>query len=47
MTDDIRDSAIANLELMFSQICDVLDISREELYEMVYEVMEYEEEVIH
>jgi hypothetical protein len=47
MTDDIRCSAIANLELMFSQICSVLDISREELYAMVYEVMEVEEEVIH
>ena len=47
MTDDIKDSAKANLELMFSQICTVLDISREELYVMVCDVMEQKEEVIH
>lgn len=43
MNDEIRDSAIANIELMFSQICAVLDISREELYEMVMDVIEHEE----
>ena len=47
LSEEAKAGAKRSLDILFGQVCDVLDIEREALYQLVREVIDEETEVIH